>query len=256
MNKSNHVNVTSVDEYFNLPREKREKWGFWYLKPIALPLGNLDEYDVEDGGWNEFDSRICRGYPIQSLIRYNFSSMWEYFFGGSFGVFTQLQYRVSCFFFPRNQDLRDAIPKTWRDKPELITDFLFACIKSFVEEEDGLSQLRMMDEGKKKLAKLKSRKISKEERVKLNAEFKDDWQGISGFNDYCGARYESYVKINEIYIYATKTRVQYNLYLNKGQDVIDTCGEIIPWGVAADFIEEKDGLCIQSVLDVRGHLWS
>lgn len=43
-----------------------------------------------------------------------------------------------AFFNPRQKWLTKHIPNTWKDKPELVQDILFACLIHFVEEEKGL----------------------------------------------------------------------------------------------------------------------
>lgn len=48
-----------------------------------------------------------------------------------------LHYRqISCRIWPRQAWLTKAAGRTWRDKPELLADILFAAIIHFVEEED------------------------------------------------------------------------------------------------------------------------
>lgn len=47
-------------------------------------------------------------------------------------------YKISAFFNPRQKWLTKHIPNTWKDKPELIQDILFACLIHYVEEEKGL----------------------------------------------------------------------------------------------------------------------
>ena len=49
-----------------------------------------------------------------------------------------LQYKLSAFFNPRQKWLTKHVPNTWKDKPELIQDILFACLIHYVEEEEGL----------------------------------------------------------------------------------------------------------------------
>lgn len=45
---------------------------------------------------------------------------------------------VRTIYAPQHSNLRRAIPKTWRDLDGCIENFLFACVISFVEDEDGL----------------------------------------------------------------------------------------------------------------------
>ena len=61
-----HIRVESVDEYFLLPKTKREYKGF-YKVPYGLPV----DWDNSSllGGWNEFYKRIQAEYPIQYFFR-------------------------------------------------------------------------------------------------------------------------------------------------------------------------------------------
>jgi hypothetical protein len=49
-----------------------------------------------------------------------------------------LWYKITAFFNPRQKWLTKHIPNTWKYKPELIQDILFACLIDYVEEEKGL----------------------------------------------------------------------------------------------------------------------
>lgn len=54
-------------------------------------------------------------------------------------------YEICAFFNPRQKWLTKHIPNTWRDKPELIQDILFACLVDYVEQEEGLIPLDELD---------------------------------------------------------------------------------------------------------------
>lgn len=257
-NFSKYVNVTSVKEYFDLPLEKRTAWKFFYKKPIALPMDDLFG-DVKtkksEAGWNAWESRIKKEYPVQFFLRETLYDWWSYFFG-QFGCITELKYKIRCLFKPYHSELRKIIPRRWSDITNIIPEFLLACIVSFVEKEDGLSQLRMMEEDLQKQRKLKSRKISKEERAELNKYFKENWQGVKHFNSYCDHRLSSYQKIQEIYKYAKEERPRYKSFLDEGKDYVNYDGTIIPWGDAEDFIDKKDTEYCRAIIDVLGHLWT
>jgi len=59
------IKVDNIDEYFNLPKEKRTRWGL-YLIPYALPF---DHFENDKNGWEGFYERIKKEYPIQWFIR-------------------------------------------------------------------------------------------------------------------------------------------------------------------------------------------
>ena len=55
-------------------------------------------------------------------------------------------YKITAFFNPRQKWLTKHIPNTWKDKPELIQDILFACLIHYVEEEKGLRDASFYEE--------------------------------------------------------------------------------------------------------------
>jgi len=59
-----YVHVQTVDAYFELPKDKREKKGI-YLKPISLPI-DLDDMNC---GWSDWSKRVRKEYPVQGFIR-------------------------------------------------------------------------------------------------------------------------------------------------------------------------------------------
>ena len=48
---------------------------------------------------------------------------------------------IRCHFIPQQKWLTSSIPKTWCDKPELISDVLFTILIDFVERERGLENI-------------------------------------------------------------------------------------------------------------------
>jgi len=55
-------------------------------------------------------------------------------------------YSLCAWFNPRQKWLTKHIPNTWKDKPELIQDILFACLIHYVEEEKGLRDASFYEE--------------------------------------------------------------------------------------------------------------
>ena len=47
-----------------------------------------------------------------------------------------LEYKISCFFFPRQKWLVKAISRRWTDKPELLVDVISAIVIDFVDGEE------------------------------------------------------------------------------------------------------------------------
>lgn len=130
-NPKKYIQVTSVEEYFALPREKRTRWNFWYLKPQALPW---DIFDGEDkNGWGGWERRIKTEFPIQYFFRETLNDIYNYFFG-QFGRVTSFKYFIKNLVRPHHQEIRKVIPRHWVDISSLIVDMNFALIKSFYHE--------------------------------------------------------------------------------------------------------------------------
>lgn len=125
------MNIKTSKEWFNLPQEKREKWGFWYLVPFGL------EMKFGDGGemlceWDSFYREIKKRYPIQYFLR-------EFVWQGLRGLYKwhikEYFYKTLYIFKPLHKDIRSKIPRTeWRDITSLIEDVNFQFIISFAKE--------------------------------------------------------------------------------------------------------------------------
>lgn len=130
-NPKKHVQVTSVKEYFDLPREKRTRWNFWYLKPQALPWDMFDEIDAN--GWRGWERRMQKEFPIQYFLREGCGDIYSNLFG-QFGYVTSFKYWLRDLIWPCHQEIRKVIPRHWTDISHLIVDMNFALIKSFYHE--------------------------------------------------------------------------------------------------------------------------
>ena len=115
-----NVNVSNVKQYKELPKSEREVFGFWYRLP-----------KLYEWGGERFEDYWKQNYPIQFRIRDGIEnifitlSVWK----------DKLIENTWTRTFPKNAWARKIIPHTYSDKPELIQDFLFACIIDFVENE-------------------------------------------------------------------------------------------------------------------------
>ena len=63
-----YAKAQSIDEYFALPREEREKFGL-YLHPLSLPIDGFYASDPNAKGWTHWEKEIRKLYPIQGYIR-------------------------------------------------------------------------------------------------------------------------------------------------------------------------------------------
>lgn len=128
-NPQKYVQVDNLNDYLALPKEKREKWGFWYIQPYALPSKFFD--DAETGTWEDFEEYLRKEYPIQSFIR---EVMPKWFYPIQ-RYYHDYKWKIYYLFHPQHSELHKTIAREWRDLTGIIPDFLFACIKSYVEKE-------------------------------------------------------------------------------------------------------------------------
>ncbi len=136
-NPKKHAQVHDLKEYFKLPKEQREKFGFWYLKPYALP-GLFNDEEDKTIGWAAFSREIRKQYPVQGWFR-----EWCFDFDNPVYAFCSIKqarlkdnwYTFKCFFNPKHKMIRKAIPRTWRDISTLIVDVNFAMIHDFFHNE-------------------------------------------------------------------------------------------------------------------------
>ena len=98
------------------------KKGLWYKHPQAMALD----------GWGEWRKQTRKDYPFHFFFRESLPR----FFGYKVARFKDLKYKIQCFFFPKHQEIRKAIPRTWADISSLVVDVNFAMILSFKKEAD------------------------------------------------------------------------------------------------------------------------
>jgi len=100
----------------------------WYKKPRSLEWNPHDD----TVGWSAWEKQTKKDYPIQYFFREDvclyFSIMWR--------RIKDFKYNIKCFFFPKHQEIRKAIPRTWMDLCDLVVDLNFAMILSFKKEAD------------------------------------------------------------------------------------------------------------------------
>jgi hypothetical protein len=133
-----YVRVHDVDEYFALPKSKREKWGI-YLKPLGLPCDFLDE-DVK--GWNHFDKEIRKQYPVQGWFRewlFSVDNPVYWFFVPIKRNLSDVKYAIKHFIKPAHPRFHKAYPRhKWNDISYAIVSVNFAMIQDFYHEEISL----------------------------------------------------------------------------------------------------------------------
>jgi hypothetical protein len=114
------VNAINVKQYKELPKSEREIFGFWYRLP-----------KLYEWGGERFEDYWKKHYPIQFRVREGIENLLI-----SISVLKdKLIENTWTRIFPKNTWARKIVPHTYSDKPELIQDFLFACIIDFVDNE-------------------------------------------------------------------------------------------------------------------------
>lgn len=238
-NPRKYVQVSSVEEYFALPRNRRTKWGFWYLYPMSLPMGDFfDMGKVRTGQWEEWHNKIAKEFPVQYFCRKKFEDAYRYLFG-NFGIIKELKYKISCFFFPEHQELRKAIPREWQDLDSIIENFLYTCIISYVEKENGLRELE---------------EIKKFENKDPESKEFDQWGGYESFIHYKTGRLSDLIKILNIYDWAKIGRYK----AERGMDVeMMSCGgDYEKYDKLEEEFIKKDTEYLTEIINLRRTLWS
>jgi hypothetical protein len=95
---------------------------FWYKPPSSLSWDD----------WESWRVNTRQQYPIQYFFREDVSL----YFSIRWSRIKDLKYKIKCFFFPKHQEIRKAIPRTWTDISNLVVDLNFAMILSFKKEAD------------------------------------------------------------------------------------------------------------------------
>jgi hypothetical protein len=133
-----HLSVTSVKEYFELPKSEREWYGLYRL-PYGLPLERF-EIDPDIQGWDSFYSEIKKIYPIQYFFRKWLPSYdnpitlyWARLVKWPFDNF---KYKLKLLINPRFPRWRKSLPRYMSlDITELVVTSNFALICDFYREE-------------------------------------------------------------------------------------------------------------------------
>lgn len=125
-----YIYVSSVEEYFNLPKREREKYGL-YLLPFALPSSFLNKNSSGKLTWDDFYKKIKEIYPIQYFLREVVLDNINFYFRD---IIHQLRNYYIFLFNPQHRDISKTIPRNWKDLCSIILDTNFAIIVSFYNE--------------------------------------------------------------------------------------------------------------------------
>jgi hypothetical protein len=138
---------------------------------------------------------------------------------------------IRPFFAPQHPELRAAVPRTWMDIDGCIEEFLFACVISFVEKEDGL----------------------------------DDWEGQQPldpaiFGDTTNPRRDQAAMLREVYEWAKTGRHEAGELAFAArpirQGVTDMSGDYTEYRRINDEAEAKTERYLKWIVEYRGYMWT
>lgn len=132
--KTKYVNVRTCEDYFNLPRSERTLWGFWYLKPYALPWERLKSSKNEKG-WDYFNKKIKQQFPVQYFFREVLSGEISSF---KYSFYMNYIFPLKSWFKNYHKEIRAQVPRSeWKDISTLIEDVNFQIIVNFYKESQN-----------------------------------------------------------------------------------------------------------------------
>jgi hypothetical protein len=195
-----HVDVRSVEDYFNLPIKERE-WHGLYKLPYALP----SELFGESPGWETFYNKIKSLYPFQYFFR-DWLFSWENpvilcFYKQIVWPLTDLKRNLKCIikpYYPRWRKL--LLNHVNFDVTELVIESNFALIRDFYWEEvvDGHVVWEDTEDHKQFYDELVSAVewIEKERKI-LDSQVGEAYQKASGNRLKTNERFDYYATYEE-----------------------------------------------------------
>lgn len=141
-----YVNVNSVEEYFSLPSNQRERFGL-YRKPFALPVewlhlpsgAKIGKNYQNNKGWKFWEQEIKRIYPIQWLVRewvFSWDNPVYAFYKSLYFKYSEIRGNIHRFINPFYPRFRKASPRhKYSDITEFSREINFALILDFWYEE-------------------------------------------------------------------------------------------------------------------------
>lgn len=141
-----YVKVNSVDDYFALPKNERERFGL-YRKPFALPVewlqirsgAKIGKTTANEKGWKSWQAEIKRIYPIQWWVRewcFSWDNPIYAIFKRTYFNYQEIRSAVRRFITPFYPRFRKACPRhKYSDICEFSREINFALILDFWYEE-------------------------------------------------------------------------------------------------------------------------
>lgn len=148
------IKVNTVDDYFSLPKNEREKFGL-YLLPWSLPFTFFNK-EEKTKGWKEFYAELKKEYPVQYFFRewiFSYENpIYSFFNTKLIWPVKELRWKIHRFLNPCHPRWRKVLPRhKYSDITELVIDSNFALILDFYYEEvkQGMVDWKSDDKHKK-----------------------------------------------------------------------------------------------------------
>ena len=133
-----YAKAQSIDEYFALPRDEREKFGL-YLHPLSLPIDGFYASDPNAKGWAHWEKEIRKLYPIQGYIRevlLSYDNPVYAFLSGKKRQLSDLKWKINRLIRPLHPRIHKAYRRyEVKDISSAIIDVNLALILDFWYEE-------------------------------------------------------------------------------------------------------------------------
>jgi hypothetical protein len=162
----------------------------------------------------------------------------EDLYWGAYRLFSKAYWYVYTNLYANHKSIRNAVPKTWTDLDGITENVLSAIIISFVEEEKGLDQIKMMESS-----------LGKDDEY-----LKKEWGSVDAFWDYYKARYSDYKRLEEIYKWIKTDKKKMQNYLESLD--LDTTGVVHEYIRVENSIYDKDSEMLADLVKLRKYLWT
>jgi hypothetical protein len=163
---------------------------------------------------------------------------WDNIYWSAYRFWDKTYWYIHNNLYPNHKSIRNAIPKAWGDLDGITENVLSAIIISFVEEEKGLDQIKMMESSL----------------TKTDEELKNEWGSVDMFWQYYEDRYSDYKRLEEIYKWVKTGKKGMQNYLESLN--MDTTEGVHEYIRVEDSIYDKDSNLLADLVKLRKYLWT
>ena len=153
--------------------------------------------------------------------------------------FDRIYWKVRSWVIPQHKSLRKAIPRTWMDLDGVMESFLDAVIISYVEEEDGLKQIELIES---------SEGLTDEQ-------YTEKWGSKELFESYRDGKYLNYLKLRDAYNWVKTERKLLEEEMNKSYYEGKT-PNYDKYNKLEKKIEDNNTIHYKNLVELRGYLWT